>query len=1193
MDSRSSSPETPETSDGPHNVVIHNELPSWFHALRPGKNISVIGVWDGESPLGVLEKPEDERMLQLDDLIEEHAYDDSACSSIDASPLFSQTMTDALHSESAAPPDPIRPSPQTSPQESEYCVPPQSQMRCSPVVPPPAARPRKRDPNSAPHRVVHPPRESCYNLAILTPSIPENGTKSRVETQVRVIVDLAHASSSSGEQQQYDRVGSWKWLQLPPGTSTKKRTRREGKIDPAPLDILHLTTTVTCASAPHNRVLSCGSCRNREAKRVARKVAARVRPARSDSDTPEDGTERQRGIKEDTTSIIQFNCPEVLDFSTGSAVLPVRITCYCRHHREKVGFHVHFTMMDHTGRVVGTGTTPPIMITDDHKSTVKSGGVAFNPLVEGEVDWSKLPQAGDSVDKGAPSKRKLGNTNGQPKKRAKPYDSASRSNSVKFSREASVASLSSSLNSPSTQPSTVPNTRSPTPSQLPQPLTSLASDIAPAPPLPIFAADGDPFGSSGPIDPSLLNATAIFASANGMTTVSADQLLSSSDTLSSPIAAPAPQPSQLLSTLVPPQPMPFMFFNPGSPPPITSLPMPKIHRLIPASGPTHGGIEVTILGENFHPAIQFNCVFGDVAASSTQRWSDNTLLCVLPPRSAPGVVAVWFEGFDKSSDPTLPSLFTYTDESDRALMELALQVVGLKMTGKIEDAKNVALRIVGTTGTEDSPSQTNSSADDMMQVASSSYHDIRPLLFIRSGERGNFETAILKFLSIVDVSVEKQSNISMAAAISHATSSGQTLLHLAVFLKFATLTEFLITHNIDLDARDRNGYTALHFAVLVRSKECAKLLADAGADPEIVNVLGKTPHDIAPVDFFEDIVERRVSSDSEVQEDREDDDGESHWGDIETDEDSEAVVIKRKHVPRVIRRRSNHRTHDVDEESRVSETSPPSHAKDTSTKTEDIKAPIPGGDSPDEKQAASFVDLIQRTFAQLQAPQGIISNMPQLPLPHLPEMPAVPWNALPQIPMVFPVFVPMPGWPSFLSDKREGQQEDEADIKDAQPAGYSAARTAQELRATWEKWMALAVATATLRPPPADEAPPMYTPRETQEESATQQPVASTSQVQSEEVDPEGTTRSSSALDRSNRRVGYEDASVPAQDVDAYGYVPINAHTQIARQKNDRMLVLFWLPILLLSLLWAFHNGIRFAFHALKTTLSLKVGVRA
>jgi hypothetical protein len=61
------------------------------------------------------------------------------------------------------------------------------------------------------------------------PSIPEGGTKSRVETQVRVTVDLADASSSS-DPHKYDRIGSWKWLKLPQGTATKRRTRKQGRI---------------------------------------------------------------------------------------------------------------------------------------------------------------------------------------------------------------------------------------------------------------------------------------------------------------------------------------------------------------------------------------------------------------------------------------------------------------------------------------------------------------------------------------------------------------------------------------------------------------------------------------------------------------------------------------------------------------------------------------------------------------------------------------------------------------------------------------------------------------------------------------------------------------------------------------------------------------------------------------------------
>lgn len=69
---------------------------------------------------------------------------------------------------------------------------------------------------------------SC-SFPLMFPSIPENGTKSRVETQVRVTVDLAMPSSFS-EPYKYDRVGSWKWLKLPPGTATKRRTRKQGKI---------------------------------------------------------------------------------------------------------------------------------------------------------------------------------------------------------------------------------------------------------------------------------------------------------------------------------------------------------------------------------------------------------------------------------------------------------------------------------------------------------------------------------------------------------------------------------------------------------------------------------------------------------------------------------------------------------------------------------------------------------------------------------------------------------------------------------------------------------------------------------------------------------------------------------------------------------------------------------------------------
>jgi hypothetical protein len=66
------------------------------------------------------------------------------------------------------------------------------------------------------------------SLPIVMPSIPAAGTKSRVETQIRLVFDLASAEPSPGVP--YNRVGSWRWLKLPKGTATKRRARKGTKI---------------------------------------------------------------------------------------------------------------------------------------------------------------------------------------------------------------------------------------------------------------------------------------------------------------------------------------------------------------------------------------------------------------------------------------------------------------------------------------------------------------------------------------------------------------------------------------------------------------------------------------------------------------------------------------------------------------------------------------------------------------------------------------------------------------------------------------------------------------------------------------------------------------------------------------------------------------------------------------------------
>lgn len=46
----------------------------------------------------------------------------------------------------------------------------------------------------------------------------------------------------------------------------------------------------------------------------------------------------EKSLALEEQKVLLFNCSEVVDFSSGDTILPTRITCYCRHHNEKIGF---------------------------------------------------------------------------------------------------------------------------------------------------------------------------------------------------------------------------------------------------------------------------------------------------------------------------------------------------------------------------------------------------------------------------------------------------------------------------------------------------------------------------------------------------------------------------------------------------------------------------------------------------------------------------------------------------------------------------------------------------------------------------------------------------------------------------------------------------------------------------------------
>ena len=131
----------------------------------------------------------------------------------------------------------------------------------------------------------------------------------------------------------------------------------------------------------------------------------------------------------------------------------------------------------------------------------------------------------------------------------------------------------------------------------------------------------------------------------------------------------------------------------------STLSPPNLSMIVPNEGPLRGGVEVTILGSNF--ANDMTVVFGDVPAVDTRYWSSNTLVCTLPSSVNTGNVPIKFRRNGHQVPSTGLLVFKYKAEDETSLMELALQIVGLKMTGQLEDAKQVAMRILNAQNNQD------------------------------------------------------------------------------------------------------------------------------------------------------------------------------------------------------------------------------------------------------------------------------------------------------------------------------------------------------------------------------------------------------------------------------------------------------------------------------------------------------------
>lgn len=166
-------------------------------------------------------------------------------------------------------------------------------------------------------------------------------------------------------------------------------------------------------------------------------------------------------------------------------------------------------------------------------------------------------------------------------------------------------------------------------------------------------------------------------------------------------------------------------------------------------------------------------------------------------------------------------------------MEMALTAVGLRVTGQVVGAVEIARRIVGTPhnegagqnhdGTQQNGNQTNLSMHQE-QLAT----ELANVVY--SHENKDTQGAVIKFLTAF---LPMQGGASKQrlgqTALNHHSTEGQTLLHLASFLGFTDLVHFLIRAEVTIDVHDRNGYTAFIFAAMNGHVNAARLLRAAGA----------------------------------------------------------------------------------------------------------------------------------------------------------------------------------------------------------------------------------------------------------------------------------------------------------------------------------------------------------------------------
>lgn len=685
-------------------------------------------------------------------------------------------------------------------------------------------------------QICHIPDENFpFNMTIT--DLP---TFSRVETQIKINLQISPAPSEF-------------LVHLPRDTIAKpKFTLKSPDLPSNIIDhILYLDTFVVSSESESSTVIkscnACKRCMRREMKRASRK-----KKGLEDDSSNWDLKIPKRAIIFNAKEIVSFPPPKVNGMDCKNLELLSRIVCYCRHHQETNGFRLLFVLKNGQNQIVGKCYSDPIMIMDRKKAikTIDSTIPMSQYQSQSQLSDASTSAAGSSTTVPTTARQTSSSIN------LLNDHSTDFSNVNSFVANNSQNALDMLLNQSIMGGDDMMR---PTKRQK-RPWSPPANDNYSS------NVNIQRHSSTLSLDPNEIN---IKKDANSPLTSDANsphnQHMLSSATSNS-ILENTPEKllfdNQFQITSNP--------TNQFMQAPVSDLPM--VQRIIPAQGPIRGGIEITLLGTNFHSGLQVK--FGANLALATQCWSDTTMVSYLPPASQPGPVLVTFENVNSEViNPNAHQIFTYTDDTDRQLIELALQIVGLKMNGKLEDAKNIAKRIVGTNTTDLSPNGSPLGANNGDAIQSTQEQQQQHINWMTTASKQmkelsktnlNHETILMKFLGIVNLPNSPINTPNWGVC----NSEGQTMLHLASFMKYDKLCGYLLRQGSKVDAIDKNGLTPIHFAFLKGHRGIIDLLFKYGSKvkkEELVKISDSNVLDLL------NSRSRRISIDSNLSSDYDDD----------------------------------------------------------------------------------------------------------------------------------------------------------------------------------------------------------------------------------------------------------------------------------------------------------------------------------